>query len=320
MTLPRDPVALRVLVLLALEAAALVAASLLSPFFLQASTLPYLLQYVPVLGLLGMGQSLVMLAGGPGIDLSAGAILSLTGLAVAALATAGAGLPAACLLGLALGAALGALNGLLVAVLAIPSLMATLATLFVYGGLALAVTGGVPVTGVPAGFGWLGQGAVAGVPNSVLFVLAPVAAALHVMRTRTALGSHIVACGNDEAAARLLGIRVVAVRLGLYTLSGALAALGSLVLLSWFLAARPDAGAGFELLAVTVAVLGGTSILGGQGGIPGTLLAVLVVTTLQVGLQLANISPAWQLGAVGTLLLLGVGLNLRLERGGGGRG
>jgi ribose/xylose/arabinose/galactoside ABC-type transport system permease subunit len=84
-------------------------------------------------------------------------------------------------------------------------------------------------------------------------------------------------------------------------------------LLSWFLAARPDAGQGFELLAITIAVLGGTHIFGGQGGIPGTVLAVLIVTTLQIGLQLANISAAWQLGVIGALLPAGVGFNMWLE-------
>jgi ribose/xylose/arabinose/galactoside ABC-type transport system permease subunit len=313
MSLPRDPVALRVIVLLALWAASLVVMGLLSPFFWQQSTLPYLLRYVPVLGLLGMGQALIMLSGGPGIDLSAGSMVSLVGLAVGALAAVGVPIGLACLVGLLCGAALGAFNGLLVAVLAIPSLMATLATLFAYSGLALALTGGLPITGLPANFAWLGQGALGGFPFSFLLILLPAAIILHVMLTMTVVGSHIVACGNDENAAHLLGVRVRALRFGLYVLNGLLAALGAIILLSWFLAARPDAGQGFELLAITIAVLGGTHIFGGQGGIPGTVLAVLIVTTLQIGLQLANISAAWQLGVIGALLLAGVGFNMWLE-------
>jgi ribose transport system permease protein len=85
-----------------------------------------------------------------------------------------------------------------------------------------------------------------------------------------------------------------------------LAAIGSVISMSWFLSARPDAGAGMELLSVTIAVLGGTHIFGGTGGIPGAIVAILVVTTLQIGLQLANISAAWQLGVIGVLLIASV--------------
>ena len=310
----RSPLALRVLFLTVLLALILATMAVVSPFFYQPSTLPFLLKYVPVLGLLGMGQALVMIAGGPGIDLSSGAILSLVGLAIASLVASGTPVPIACLAGLLLGAALGAVNGTLIAVLGIPSLMATLATLFVFGGFAVAITGGMPVTGLPPSFGWLGQVTWGGIPVSLIVVLLPVAVVLHVMLTQTTIGSHMIAAGNDETAARLLGVQVDRLRFGLYVLNGILAGLGAIILLSWLLAARPDAGVGFELLAITIAVLGGTHIFGGEGGIPGTILAILIITVLQVGLQLANISPAWQLGIVGLLLLGGVGLNTALEQ------
>jgi len=196
---------------------------------------------VPVLGLLGMGQALIMIAGGPGIDLASGAILSLVGLAIGALVAGGVPVAIACLAGVLLGAGLGAVNGTLVAVLRIPSLMATLATLFVFGGFAVAVTRGLPITGLPSDFGWLGQASWAGIPVSLVIVLTPVALALHVMLTRTTIGSHMIAAGNDEEAARLLGVRVDPIRLGLYVLNGTLAALGAIILLSWLLAARPAA-------------------------------------------------------------------------------
>jgi ribose/xylose/arabinose/galactoside ABC-type transport system permease subunit len=126
------------------------------------------------------------------------------------------------------------------------------------------------------------------------------------MLTRTTIGRHIVACGNDERAAHLSGLNVVRLRVGLYVLSGLLSALGGVISLSWFLAARPDAGKGMELLAVTIAVLGGTHIFGGTGGIPGAIIAILIITTLQIGLQLANVSAAWQLGIIGVMLIASV--------------
>lgn len=301
-----DPLKTRLALLVGLWVASMTVMSFLSPYFLQASTVPYLLQYVPILGLLGLGQTLVILSGGPGIDLSVGSIVSLVGVSIGALLTTGVGVWPACVVGIALGGFLGLINGILINVLRIPSLMATLATMFAYGGLAVATTQGRPLGNFPEAFGWLGQGTTLGLPNAFLFVLIPIALILHIMLTRTTVGRHIVACGNDDRAAHLSGLDVVRLRIGLYVLSGVLAAVGSVISLSWFLAARPDAGKGMELAAVTIAVLGGTHIFGGTGGIPGTLMAILIVTTLQIGLQLANISAAWQLGVIGVLLIASV--------------
>lgn len=298
-----DPLAQRQAFLIGLLSAALLLGALLSPHFLKASTAAYLLQYVPVLGVLGMAQTLVMLSGGPGIDLSIGATLSLVALAVAGLFGLGVPLILACLLGLAIGGALGAVNGLLICVLGVPSLMATLATMFAYSGLAVALTGGAPIGGIPDWFAGLAQGRFLGVPIHMWTVFLPLAIGLHILLTRTRPGAHIRAAGNDERAAFLSGVKVGRLRFGLYCLSGVLAGLGAILTLSWFQAARPDAGEGMELLSVTVAVLGGTHIFGGTGRISGTVLAVLIVTTLQVGLQLANISQAWQLAAIGLLLI-----------------
>lgn len=297
----------RFTLLVGLWLVALVAVSVMSPYFLQQSTVPYFLQYIPTLGLLGIGQTLVMLSGGPGIDLSVGSTLSLTGVFLGYI-VGGLGVPIlpACLLTLLLGAALGLLNGVLVNVVRIPSLMATLATYFAFGGLALALTGGVPQSGFPAGFAWLGQPGFLGIPNQFLFVFVPVAVVIHIVLAHTRVGRHIYACGNNEHAARLVGIHVDRLRTGLYTLSGTLAALAAVINSAWLMSASPNAGEGMELLAVTVAVLGGTHIFGGEGDIKGTVLAIFIVTTLQIGLELAGISMAWQLGLIGTLLVASV--------------
>ena len=298
-----DPTRRRLIFLLGLWVIAIAVSSLLSPHFLQSSTLPYLLQYVPILGILGMAQTLVMLAGGPGIDLSVGSMLSLTGLAIAGLFSLGLNIYLACAVGILCGALLGAFNGLLITIVGIPSLMATLATLFGFGGLALALTGGTPIGGLPDSFAWLGQKQTLSIPNHFWLLFVPIAIALHVLLNHTVTGSHIYAAGNDERAAYLLGVKVRRLRFGLYVLSGVLAAVGAVMMLSWFQAARPDAGKGMELLSVTIAVLGGTHIFGGLGRISGTVVAIMIVTTLQVGLQLANISQAWQLAVIGSLLI-----------------
>ncbi|SEN05191.1 ABC transporter permease [Palleronia pelagia] len=299
----KDPLTQRMVFLTGLLVLAGVAGALLSPHFLQGSTVGYLLQYVPVLGVLGMAQTLVMLSGGPGIDLSVGATMSLVGLAIAAMFGAGVPLLLACAVGLVIGGLLGAVNAVLVCVLKVPSLMGTLATFFAYSGLALALTGGAPIGGIPDWFAGLAQGRFLGIPVHMWVVFVPLAVVLHVMLSRTRIGSHIYAAGNDERAAFLSGVKVWRLRFGLYCLSGVIAGLAAIMTLSWFQAARPDAGEGMELLSVTVAVLGGAHIFGGIGRISGTVLAVLIVTTLQVALQLANISQAWQLAAIGVLLI-----------------
>jgi len=299
----KDPLTQRLYFLFGLLIATVVLGSLLSPNFLKSSTLGYLLQYVPVLGVLGMAQTLVMLSGGPGIDLSIGAMMSLVGLAIAALFGLGVPLVLACLIGLAIGAVLGAVNAFLICVLQIPSLMATLATFFAYSGLALALTGGSPIGGIPDWFGHLAQGRFLGVPVHFWTVFIPLAVLLHVMLSRTKTGSHIYAAGNDERAAYLSGVKVWRLRFAIYCFSGIIAGIAGIMTLAWFQAARPDAGKGMELLSVTVAILGGAHIFGGIGRIMGTVLAVLIVTTLQAGLQLANISQAWQLAAIGFLLI-----------------
>ncbi len=299
----RDLLSQRMFFLFGLLVAVGILGAFLSPHFLKASTAAYVLQYVPVLGVLGMAQTLVMLSGGPGIDLSVGATLSLVSLAVAGLYGIGVPLLAACLIGLLVGGLLGAANGFLVCVLKVPSLMATLATMFVFSGLALALTGGSPIGGIPDWFGVLSQGRFLGIPIHMWTIFVPLAVVLHIFLTQTRPGSHIHASGNDERAAFLSGVKVWRLRFGLYCLSGVLAGLAAIMTLSWFQAARPDAGKGMELLSVTIAVLGGTHIFGGTGKILGTVLAVLIVTTLQAALQLANISQAWQLAAIGVLLI-----------------
>lgn len=299
----------RAVFLLLLWIIATIAMSFLSPYFLEFRTANYLLQFVPVLGLLGIGQTLIMLSGGPGIDLSIGANLSLSSIFMGFLVTVGTNVWLAAFLCLIFAGLLGLINGIVINYVGVPSLMATLATLFVYGGLALALTNGIPLSGFPSHFAFLGQGQTFGLPNQLIFVFIPLALLLHFLLTRTVWGNHIYAAGNNEKAAYLFGIKVCRLRTVLYTLGGVLAGIGAVITNSWFLTARPDAGSGMELMSVTIAVMGGTHIFGGEGRVPGTVIAILIVVTLQAGLQLANISAAWQLGIIGLLLIGSILLN-----------
>lgn len=292
------------------------AMSLLSPYFFQLSNLLSMTQYGAVIGLLALGQALVILGGGGGIDLSVGATLSLSGVFMGLL-TESFGLNPwlAAAAAIAFAALLGLINGLLVAKVGMLPLIATLSTMFLYTSLANVITGGQQFGGFDrSGFKMLGQGAFLGIPVQVLFVTLPAfAIAIWAMR-RTILGQQIYEVGNSARAASLIGIQVAKNRIGLYVICGALAGLGAVITNSWLLTARPSAGTGMELQAITIAVLGGIHIFGGRGHLSGVLLGLLLVVVVNNGLQLAGVGNSIQVGILGAILIASVILNSVLTR------
>lgn len=272
-------------------------------------------QYGVEIGLLALGETLVIISGGGSIDLSVGSMLSLSGVFMGLLTMrVGLNVWLAALLGILSGGLLGAINALFITRIGIPALIVTLGTLYAYASAALVLTDTVPISGLPEHFFVLGQSKVLGVPFQVLMIFIPVALVLHVALRRTIFGRNLHAVGTNEVAARFAAINVGAVRFWVFTLAGLLAGLAAVVMTSRVASARPDAGVGYELQAITIAVLGGTSILGGEGTVLGTILGVLVITVLSNGLQLAGINPIWQLGAVGIVLVVTVLLNQWLAR------
>lgn len=284
-----------------------------APAFFTLANFTSILQFSTLLALVTLGQTLVILVGGGGIDLSVGGIVSLSGLAIAFLIKQGMPAFVAGIAGILFGGALGSINGLVITRLGLLPLIVTLGTFYTYSGLALALTGGAPIGGLPASFGILGQSTVLAVPLHTLVFVLPVFISMTFLLAQTPMGRWIYAIGSDEKASRLIGLPVNTIRLGVYTLSGMLAALAGLVADSWLLGARPNIGDNLELASLTAALLGGTSIFGGSGGVVGSLIAVLFFTSLQIGLQMLNINNIWQLGVVG-LFLIGSVLIDRLIR------
>ena len=274
-----------------------------APAFFSLANLTSILQFSTLLALVTLGQTFVILTGGGGIDLSVGGIVSLGGLLIAFLIKQGTTPFIAATAGVLFGGLLGGVNGLIITRLRLLPLIVTLGTYYAYNGLALAVTGGVPISGLPSSFGLLGQSAVLAVPLHTLVIVLPTFIVMTVTLTQMPLGRWIYAIGSNERASRLVGLPVNAIRLGAYTFSGILAALAGLVADSWLLSARPNIGDNLELLSLTATLFGGTSIFGGSGGLIGSLLAVLFFTSLQVGLQMLNINNIWQLGVVGLFLI-----------------
>lgn len=289
----------------------IVAMSLLSPYFLQVNNLLTMTQYGAVTGLLAVGQALVILGGKGGIDLSIGAILSFSGIFMGAL-TELAGLSPwiAAPLTLLFGALLGCVNAFFIAILNLPPIIVTLSTQFLFSSLALVVSAGASFQGMNRdGFEALGQSAILGIPTQVLLILLPIFALAIWFQSRSTVGRVLFEIGVSEKAAFLVGINTRRVRFWLYVTSGTLAALGAIITNSWLLTARPSAGSGLELQAITIAVLGGIDIFGGRGRLSGVFLALMIIVVLGSGLQLANVGNTVQAGIIGGVLVLSVLFN-----------
>jgi ribose/xylose/arabinose/galactoside ABC-type transport system permease subunit len=278
--------------------------AILAPGAISAYTATTILQFATILALAALGQSLVVLAGGTGIDLSVGGITSLT--AVTVMLALQAGMPswllplAAILCGLGL----GAINGVLVTRLGLLPLIATLGSFYTYAGLALAVTGGAAQDGVPAWLVAWGRGQIGPIPLPFLTTALPGFILAGLLLGWTSWGRWIYAMGYNESAARLSGIKVDRTRLLLYAVSGGCCGIAALVSLAWLGSARPDIGDNLELTSLTAAMLGGIGIFGGIGGVGGVLAAVILLVTLQTGLLQLNVNSIWQVGIVGLLLIL----------------
>ncbi len=298
-------------ILMALIALEVAVFSAIGTNFLSAANASEILRPSVEIGLLALALTPVIVGGG--IDLSVGSLMGLSAVVFGKL-WRDAGLPigAAAGLTLALAAAAGSLNGLLITRLRIPPLIVTLGSFSLFRGLAEGLTGGVQnYTGFPPGFLALGQGFLpGGIPTQVP-IFAAVALAYWVLLHRGTIGRGLAAIGFSPEAARYAGLPVGRL-VGLsYLLSGTVAGLAAIIYVSHLGQAKADAGLGYELLAITAVVLGGTSIFGGRGSIPGTLLGLLAIATLQNGLRLADL-PAELAGLLtGVLLLAAIGLDRR---------
>ncbi|WP_158782593.1 ABC transporter permease [Pantoea sp. BAV 3049] len=277
--------------------------AVLQPTLFDPITLTTILQFATVLALVALGQALVVLAGGAGIDLSVGGNVSLS--AVAGMLALHAGmppllLPLICLL---CGFLLGLFNGLLIARLKIWPLIVTLGTFYTYSGLALALTGGAAQSGVPREILPWGRGVFAAFPLPFLYCVIPAFVIAWVILHFTSWGRWVYAMGFNERSARLVGIPVGRLRLLIYGLCGALAGCAGFITLAWLGSARPNVGVNLELESLTAALLGGMAIFGGRGGVVGVFAATLLLVAIKTSMLQFGINTVWQIGVVGLLLI-----------------
>jgi fructose transport system permease protein len=291
---------------------AILAFSVLNPRFFSAPNLSLVLAQVTVIGVLALGQTLVILTAG--IDLSVGAIAVFSSILMAYFATkAGLPGPLALVIGLLLGTAMGALNGLLVTRINLPPFIVTLGTLTIFFSLNSVVSKSETVRGsdmpglmtwtgttIPLGGFRLTYGSIIMLLLFVLFLYA---------LSSTAWGKHVYATGDDVEAARLAGIRTNRVLFSVYTAAGALYAVGAWILIGRLASASPNIGTDYNLDSITAVVLGGASLFGGRGGVIGTLIGALIVGVFRNGLQLAGVEVVWQGFAIGLLVLVAVSID-----------
>ena len=275
----------------------------LEPRFLTLANLTNIGLQASVLLIVALGMTLVILT--EGIDLSLGPVLGLCGVVAGLLVVGGTPLWLAMLAAIAIGVAFGAVNGVLVAKVALPPFIVTLATFGMAQSIAMVLTGGNSVTGLPVAFRWFNEGEVAGVPVPVLATIA-LFALTWVLLYRTRFGRYTFAIGGNRRALELSGVAVRTFHVAVYAYAGLLAALASFIMTARMNAAHPTIGVGLEFDAIAAVILGGTSFEKGRGGIWGTVAGALAVGTLRNGLNLAGVSTEWQVACVGIVILAAV--------------
>jgi ribose transport system permease protein len=288
--------------------------ALLAPYFLTAKNFENIGRTLGVVGVVAIGETLVLIGGG--VDISVGAVAAMSGVIAGILwgtqalpiwVCASGGLLAGMLVGLA--------NGLITTRLKINPLITTLGMFSIVRGLSFALTSGQMNQLNNSQFQFIGRGSVAGIPFSLILMLALYVVFYFILRW-TGFGRDLYAIGGNATASRLAGIPVNRYLLVVYALCGLMAALGGLILASQLAAGTPQAATGLEFRVIAAVILGGTSLSGGKGSLVGTLLGVIILRTLDNGLILANVSSYWQEVAGGAVLLLAVGLDqLRMRLG-----
>lgn len=285
--------------------------SVLSDRFLTASNLINVARQVSINAIVAAGMTIVIITGG--IDLSVGSTIALAGCAALLVAR-----PAGDLFGMTAGilvaAGVGLLNGALVAWGRVPPFITTLATMTVVRGAALVLTNGEPIVKTDGAYLWLGQATVGPIPVPILLMVATLWGA-HWFLSRTRWGTYVYAVGGNAEAARLSGISLARIQILVYVLGGTLAGLAGLVLAARLSSAQPNTGVGFELDAIAAVVLGGTSLMGGEGTIWGTTVGAFIIGILNNGFNLMNVSPFYQLIAKGAVIVLAVLVDQLLKAG-----
>jgi ribose transport system permease protein len=289
--------------------------SLTTKTFLHSVNIFNILRAFSWIALSGFGECMVIITGG--IELSVGSAMGFSGLITAMLLAAHVNILLAILGGLVAGAFVGLLNGLMVTKGKLPPFIATLGMLMMARGLCYGLTGGWPVRDLPDSFVNLGQYDIpvagVGVPVPLIFMLV-IGVIMAIFLTRTVWGYRIYAVGGNETAAGLSGINTDRTKIMVYTLCGFLTAIGGLLMTARLGVASPTAGTGYELDVIAAAVVGGTSLAGGEGTILGVLIGAAIMQVLRTGLVLMGVSAYWLQAVQGLVIVVAIMLDQLRKR------
>jgi len=271
--------------------------------FLDAENLKAVVRQTAVINIMALGMTLVIIAGG--IDLSAGSTLGLAGVLGAMAMERGAPVAAGVAAGMLAGLICGLFNGLIITRLKLNPFIVTLGTLGVYRGLALVISGGLPIHRVPKPFTFLSDGNLLHLPF-VLWLLVACGCAVHFLLERTRFGRYAFAIGSNPEAAWYSGVPVAFHTTMIYAAGGLLCGLAAMVLAARTASGQPTAGEGYELSAIAAVVIGGGSLRGGEGSVTGTLIGAFIMGLLANGSDLLGVSPYWQKVVIGAVIIAAV--------------
>jgi len=285
--------------------------SIATPNFLTENNISNMMRQTSIAAIVATGVMCTIIIAG--IDLSVGSVVAFCGVAFAQMSAHGIGLAPAAALTLLAGLAVGVTNAVAIGRLGIPAFIVTLAGLQVYRGLALLLSGGMTVGGLPPAVKDFARG-TSGLPNLFWAMLA-VAIVVHYLLRYTRTGRYLYAMGSNAEAARRQGINTFRMTLVAYVMSSGLAALGGLLLVSRLSIASPSMANAYELQAIAAAVVGGASLFGGRGTVLGTVVGAVLFTTMSNAAVLLDVDPFWEMVLEGLLIALVVYLdNLQKRR------
>lgn len=284
-----------------------IAMSIASPFFLAKDNLITIGIQTAVIGVLTIGELLVIITGG--IDLAIGSTLALSMVISATMMKAGIPIGLCVVAALLLGAVFGYINGFVVTTMKIPAFIATLGMSGILRGAALMITDGLPISSLPDNVAWFGNGRILSIPVPVL-VLLMLAVIFQIILSKTVFGRQIYALGSNHEATRLAGIPVNGRVRYIYMLSGLLASIAGILLMGRLTGAQPTAAIGYESNAIAASVIGGASMLGGIGTVWGAIVGAFIMNVLTSGLTLLHVNTFFQQSAIGFILIMAVYIDI----------
>jgi ribose/xylose/arabinose/galactoside ABC-type transport system permease subunit len=284
----------------------------INPNYLSAANIVNVLNQFPILAMVTLGASIVIFTGG--FDLSAGAVVALSGIIGAIVVDATGSVPQAVVMGIGSGLLVGLANGFFVGYLGVSPLIVTLGALNVCRGLALIASGGTPVYSFPPSYTNFGTERFLGIPVLALIAFGLFAAMALIMRF-TPLGLYIYAVGGNPRAAKISGLNVAAIRMLAFAISGACCGLAGVLLASRTGGGEPAAGMAYELEAIAAVILGGAALSGGEGRLWRSLMGILMLSALGNGLNIVGIHPHWKGVAIGAILVIAASLDAVKRRG-----